>query len=287
LAKDKLEKQYTKSRKSDTAGFKRAKEYCLDKLSSALKMVDRAISEGLKAKYVVFDSWYASSFNFIKSLIDKGLTVVCAMKTNRKCVHQKRNTNISKVLTLLKNTRKPKRCETRSLRYYETTVEMPDLGMIKICFCCKTGHKEWKAIISTDDSMSALAIMKVYALRWSIEVFFKEAKNLLKMGKCQSVDFDAQIANISISFLLYIIMAYYKRILDLNTTETLFEMIKKISTKKPSQKIWHFFIENIEKIVKELYQEGKTIVKKIKNTNAFKNLSNSRIDYRQILECLN
>ena len=59
LAKEKVEKQHVKSRKKKTAGAGRAKEYFSDKLTSALKMVERAIKEGLKAKYVAFDSWYA------------------------------------------------------------------------------------------------------------------------------------------------------------------------------------------------------------------------------------
>ena len=82
LVNEKAEKQYEKSRKKETAGAKRAKEYFLDKLTSALKMVNRAIKEGMKAKYVIFDNWYASSFAFINSLLSKGLIVVCAMKNN-------------------------------------------------------------------------------------------------------------------------------------------------------------------------------------------------------------
>ena len=288
LAKEKVDKQHVKSRKKETAGAGRAKEYFLDKLTSALKMVNRAIKEGLKAKYVVFDSWYASSFAFINSLLDNGLIVVCAMKNNRKCLHKQQSTNISKVLALLKNTKRPKRCEARSLRYYETTIEMPELGKVKLCLCKKINHKKWKAIISTDISMSALAIMKVYAIRWSIEVFFKEAKTLLKMGKCQSVDFDAQIANISITLLLYTIMAYYRRIMDIDTTGTLFESVKKdIYEKTIAENLWQFFVEILEKIIKELYDEGKTIVKMITNTNVFKNLKKSQTDFGKLLDNLN
>ncbi len=286
--KGKTDKQYMKPRKSGSAGAKRAKEHTLDKLTSALKMVCRAIKEGLKAKYVIFDSWYAASFAFIKGMIANGLIVVCAMPVNRKCVHRQQNINISKVLAFLKNSKKPKRCAARSLRYYETTIEMPELGKVKLCLCRKISHKEWKAIISTDVSMSALAIMKVYALRWSIEVFFKEAKNLLRMGKCQSVDFDAQIANISISLLLYIVMAYYRRIMEVDTTGTLFETVKKdIYEKTIAENLWQYFVETIEKIFKDLYDEGKTIVKKIKNTSVFKTMKKSQIDFGKLLESLN
>jgi len=136
--------------------------------------------------------------------------------------------------------------------------------------------------------MSALAIMKVYALRWSIEVFFKEAKNLLRMGKCQSVDFDAQIANVSISLLLYIILAYYRRTMNVETTGTLFETVKKdIYEKTIAENLWQYFVETIEQIIKELYEEGKTIVKKIQNTNVFKKLKKSKINFEKLLDSLN
>ncbi|HOD41551.1 MAG: hypothetical protein BWY32_02700 [bacterium ADurb.Bin243] len=167
----------SKSRKSGIASACRVKEFFLDKLTSGLKMVGRAIKAVLRAKYVIFDNWYGASFEFIKGMIAGGLTVVCAVPLNRNCIHLQQSINISKVLAFLKNSKKPKKCAARTLRYYEAEIEMPKLGKVKLCLCRKVKHKEWKAIISKDSTMSALAIMEVYALRWSIEVFFKEAKD--------------------------------------------------------------------------------------------------------------
>jgi len=59
--------------------------------------------------------------------------------------------------------------------------------------------------------------MEIYSIRWSIEVFFKEAKQHLGLCNCQSRDFDAQIANVTISCILYIFLAYYRRINDYET----------------------------------------------------------------------
>ena len=39
--------------------------------------------------------------------------------------------------------------------------------------------------------------MEIYSIRWTIEVFFREAKQQLGLGKCKSRDFDAQIASIT------------------------------------------------------------------------------------------
>ena len=113
--------------------------------------------------------------------------------------------------------------------------------------------------------------MQIYTLRWSIEVFFKEAKGLLRMGKCQSVDFDAQISNVSSAMLLYIIIAYYKRINEVETTGTLFENIRQNIYKKTfAEMLWDFFVEIFDYIFKKLYIEGKTTIKRMKNTSVFK-----------------
>jgi len=272
LSAKKIVRQHSKVREASSLGAKRVREFFQDKITSALGMVNRAIKAGLKAKYALFDSWYASN-DFVNSLVEKGLTVVCAIKTNRKCVYNCRETKISDLVSLFKNMRKPKRCARRNLKYFDAIIEIPGIGEVKICLCHKKGHKEWKAIISTDPTMTAKSIMKVYALRWSIEVFFKEAKGLLRMGKCQSVDFDAQISNISTSMILYIIITYYRRINDFDTTGTLFEAARKEMCKKTmGELLWDFFVEIFDYIFKELYNEGKTTIKRIKNTLVFKKI---------------
>ena len=54
--------------------------------------------------------------------------------------------------------------------------------------------------------------MNIYKIRWTIEVFFKECKQHLLLGKCQSQDFDAQIAETTLSMMRYVLLSYYERI---------------------------------------------------------------------------
>ncbi len=44
--------------------------------------------------------------------------------------------------------------------------------------------------------------------RWSIEVFFKEAKTMLGLGKDQSRAFAAQVCSITLTFLRYNLLAF-------------------------------------------------------------------------------
>ena len=66
----------------------------------------------------------------------------------------------------------------------------------------KRGSK-WQVLISIHGSLSAIKAYEIYKNRWAIEVAFKEMKQHMKLGKCQSRDFDAQIAYQTTSFMLY------------------------------------------------------------------------------------
>jgi hypothetical protein len=54
-------------------------------------------------------------------------------------------------------------------------------------------------LITTDSKPKFLKAIELSSIRWSIEVFFKEAKQLFGLGKCQSTNFDVQIAQITIT----------------------------------------------------------------------------------------
>ena len=72
-------------------------------------------------------------------------------------------------------------------------VKLPKTGDVRILFL-SDGKKEWNALLSKDTEISASEMLSYYARRWAIEVFFKDAKQMLYMGKEQSNTFDAAIA---------------------------------------------------------------------------------------------
>ena len=90
-------------------------------------------------------------------------------------------------------------------------------------------------------------MMEIYSIRWSIEIFFKEAKQFLRLGKCQSRDFDAQIASITISCILYILLSYIRRINDYESLGGLFEAITDdLKEKNLAQRLWQLFDELLQ-----------------------------------------
>jgi len=60
-------------------------------------------------------------------------------------------------------------------------VTLPKSGPVRILFV-SDGKKNWNAILCTDLEMELSEILSYYARRWSIEVFFKDAK--VPVGFC-------------------------------------------------------------------------------------------------------
>ena len=86
-------------------------------------------------------------------------------------------------------------------------VSLPRTGLVQIVFV-SDGKKQWHAFLCSDLELGPEEILKYYARRWSIEVFFKDAKQLLYLGKEQSETFDAVIACYSLVMLRYLFLVY-------------------------------------------------------------------------------
>ena len=84
--------------------------------------------------------------------------------------------------------------------------------------------------------------------------FFKEAKQYLGLGKCQSVDFDAQTASTSIVMLEYSLLSLAKKELKYQTIGGIFKDIQK-DTQTPT------LDERILLIIKELVLDLAEILK--------------------------
>jgi len=67
-------------------------------------------------------------------------------------------------------------------------------------------------------------MMDIYKIRWSIEVFFKECKQYLMLGKNQSTNFDAQIASLTITMITHTVLTLEKRF---NSYQTMGELFRK------------------------------------------------------------
>ena len=112
-------------------------------------------------------------------------------------------------------------------------------------FFCKRGKKEaWKVLLTTDLSLRFMCAYEIYAMRWSIEVFFSDSKRLLGLADCSSRDFSAHIAHVSLVMIRYNMLASIKRTLDYDTIGGLFgDMYLGVHELTVVEKIWAIIIE--------------------------------------------
>lgn len=85
---------------------------------------------------------------------------------------------------------------------------------------------KYEVMITTDMKLSFKYAFERYQIRWNIEVLFYECKQHLKLGRCQSTDLNAQIADCTLAFIGYTVIALHKRFSDYETFGELFRDIK-------------------------------------------------------------
>ncbi len=72
----------------------------------------------------------------------------------------------------------------------------------------QAGKNDWALFLTTDSQMCDEKKLEVYALRWGIEVYFKEAKQKLGFLKEQSRHYSAYIASIHLTGLRFCILLF-------------------------------------------------------------------------------
>lgn len=121
---------------------------------------------------------------------------------------------------------------------------------LRLYFCKTSKRGKWHLIGSTNTKLSVNQAYRIYSIRWTIDVFFKESKNYFSMGKSQVQDFDGQIADISIAMILYNLFSVLKKFNFYETLGGLFSAVKQEITELTIwQKIWDLLLEVIKTIV--------------------------------------
>jgi hypothetical protein len=116
---------------------------------------------------------------------------------------------------------------------------------------------KWKVFLTTDTKLSFVKLMEIYQIRWSIEVFFKEAKQLLNPGGCQSNDFDAQIADTTVSMIAYILLSFRYRYEHYESMGELFRaMNAECLLQTIDKRLWGLFLELLREICEALVNQN-------------------------------
>lgn len=204
-----FKKQFNKKRDKNTAGYTRKKELDKSKISMVANMIVSAIKSGITADYVLADSWF-TCWELVKITLEKQMHYIGMFsKVKTLFLYNKKKYSYKAIRKL--NRKNIKRNRKYNLYYIRVVVQWNEQNVV-LYFTRKGKSGNWKTIINTDLSSNFNKTIEIYQLRWSIEVFFKEAKQLLNLGKSESQDFDAQVADATITMIQYIFLSIRNRI---------------------------------------------------------------------------
>lgn len=223
LSKKEYKEQKKTKRVKGKPVISRFKELNRKKNEVIIQMFKRINQRKIKVDYILIDSWF-TTISLIKKLqsVNEKIHVIGMYKYNSKVIINGKERTI-------KQLRKSKSGLKRSRKtgfFYMSFVGEIDGSLVKIFLTRKGKNGNWHTLISTDTSLSYNKMIKTYHIRWSIEVFFKEAKQLLGLGKSQSTNFDVQVAQMTITMIQYLLLSLRYRMEAYETINGLFKDIK-------------------------------------------------------------
>lgn len=141
--------------------------------------------------YFLCDSWYTSR-DIIKAFLKRGFYTAGALRTNRTLYPRGIKCSIRELaLHIRKTDRDVSLVTVGSRRYYVYRYEGKLNGVedaaVLISYLAEAFHhpKALRAFICTDTSLSTQEILDTYTERWPIEVYFRQARNILAFDKYQ------------------------------------------------------------------------------------------------------
>lgn len=241
--------QYSKCRLSGSPGARRVVKLDASKIETGIKMIAKACKK-LPVTYLLMDSWFTCQ-RMLECAKDAKVHLIGMMKMgNAKYTYQGSELNSGELLQRL--CKKAKRC--RKLKSNYIHIQVIYKGFPVQLFFSRFGKRaKWHLILTTDLSLGYLAMMKHYQVRWTIEVYFKESKQYLNLGKCQSEDLDAQAADATIAMIQYILLSLNKRFGDYETKGELFRHAEQAIHELTLQsRIWGLLLELVQAIIELL-----------------------------------
>ena len=278
MKKRELARRFSHKRVKASESVKRIKELNKSKIEMVLKMFYCAVYRCLKIDYVLVDSWFTceSLIRAVREVKKQSIHLIGMYKIatakflfeDQKLTHAQINNKLGK----------PKRCRSLKYQYKRAEVMLDDIPVV-LFFSRQGGNGKWKVILTTDTSLSFTKLLEHYSVRWTIEVFFKETKQLLNLGKCQSNNFDAQIADTTISMIAYILLSLRYRYDNYESMGALYRaMNADILRQTLDRRLWGLIIELLVQIALVFDTDIDSLLEKIFTNNNAQNLINKMMD---------
>ncbi|MDP3931200.1 MAG: transposase, partial [Methylococcaceae bacterium] len=197
-------------------------------------MVKRALNAGIVADYLLADAWFGTKA-IIRLSQETALVPVLRMKKNKMKYRMSEIVRGQVVRREWDAQSLYKRCVRKAWqsihgqKYQAKAVDV-ELNLAeakdpeqwvkgRLLFvrgiACDTqqtvGKHDWAVFLTTDTALSGTQILELYAMRWAIEVYFKEAKQHLGFLKEQSNHYAAYIASIHLTAIRFCLLVIAKQ----------------------------------------------------------------------------
>jgi hypothetical protein len=187
-----------------------------EKPAMLARMLKDALKAGFKAEWLIADAWFGSKAN-IRLAIEQGLHALFQMKRG-KLQYRVDGSLYTATQLYAKNARKM-RCANSKSRYKTVRIEAeinletkpkgaPIWQPVVLILSAprEDARDNWVIFLSTNTSASVEQLLEIYALRWSIEVYFKELKQSFGFLSEQSGKYEVAYASIHLAAVRYIII---------------------------------------------------------------------------------
>jgi hypothetical protein len=185
------------------------------------RMLNSAVKRGLKAKYVLGDAWFGCKEN-IEAAEACGVSAIFQMKRGQlqywiesggkdegryytaKQLYETHKRSMKKASKKARY----KTCRIEAWVNVETDAKK-EIRLQKVILVLSSPAQSedrdgnWVIFLSTDVEASAEKILKIYALRWSIEVYFKEVKQHFGFLAEQSSRYQFSYASVHLAAMRY------------------------------------------------------------------------------------
>ena len=200
--------------------FKEMDEAFKTKITLASELVDKAVARGLRFGWVLFDGWYLAP-DFLAVITKHNLDWVSILKQNRNLetnsfrLRDENGDIISfngphiKVKDVVphipQNAYKPITVDGRTYYTFTLTVRIPSIGKVRIVVSFDNPELKgnFVVLVTNRTDCNAKRIISTYLLRWPIETFYQDSKQLLGLDEYRMRSAQAFQKHWSLVFVAY------------------------------------------------------------------------------------
>ncbi len=197
------------------------------------EMIRRAQRAGIDAKYLLADAWFGTKA-MIQMAEKQLLIAILRMKKSAmkyRLTEYKAGENTCREMDIKAMYQSCIRCQWQRIagQPYQAKVLDVELNLnkpdevehwikVRLLFIrgadtqekAQVGKHDWAVFLTTDISLAPQRLLELYALRWAIEVYFKEAKQYLGFLQEQSNHYAAYVASIHLTAMRFCMLVLAK-----------------------------------------------------------------------------